>query len=148
MKGQINQIMRFFCIICTGSMIGAGICISVSNPDAVLDVGILWQIIVVSFLAACLIPIFYSKKEMSKKQYLIRTFIHYLGTNAILIGCGLKFDWIGLTRNIRIPFFIIVVTIVYVVITISTYYIDHKMSKQLNQALSAYQQKRQNSQEE
>lgn len=141
---QLKMVIKFFCIICTGSVFGAAVCTSFTKSKITIHANILWQILLLSLLMASLTLIYYSSKELSKKSYLLRTFIHYLGVNAIMIIGGMKFGWIGPGEPVSAKLFVIMVTVIYLAITGGNYCYNERISRKLNDALSSYHQKKQN----
>lgn len=141
MRNQIKSILNQFTIITTGTLFGAAFTISWLYDDLRIGAEVLWQILILSFLMACFVLVFYSKKELSKNQYIFRMIIHYIGINCILIVGGRKFEWLELEQNKNIPLFIIVVAVIYIVLAYSSYLRDHKISKSLNQALEEYRRR-------
>ena len=142
MRSLIKSILNQFTMITTGTLFGAAFTISWLYDDLKIRGEVLWQILILSFLTACLILVFYSKKELSKKQYVFRMVIHYISVNCILIVGGRRFGWIELEQNRNLPVFIIVIAIIYIVIAYSSYLRDRKTSQSLNHALVEYRQRK------
>lgn len=139
-KELIKKTMMFFAIITTGSTFGAALSISIVYPgqEKILSVKILWQILILSFLVALACLIFYSKKELNKKQYVIRVIIHYVVTNIILVGGGKLFGWLDMDKNENVLGFISLVLVIYIVILTITMKRDLKDSQEMNEALRHY----------
>ena len=91
-----------------------------------------------SLLVALACFIFYSKKELNKKQYIIRVICHYVITNIILVGGGKHFGWLNMDKNENILGFMALVLIIYIVIMAITVKRDQKDSQQMNKALQDY----------
>jgi len=142
MRSQIKSILEQFTRITTGTLFGAAFTISWLYDDPRIGGEILWQILILSFLTACLVLVFYSKKELNKKQYIFRMAIHYIGVNCILMVGGRRFGWLMLEQNKNIPLFMIVVAVIYIVIAYTSCLRDYKTSKSLNHALEEYRQRK------
>ena len=139
-KELTKKIMMFFAIITTGSTFGAALSISIVYPgqEKILSGNLLWQILLLSFLDALTCLIFYSKKELSKKQYAVRVLIHYVITNMILVGGGKLFGWLDMDKNENVLGFMALVLGIYIVIAMVTIKRDIKDSEEMNKALRHY----------
>ena len=139
-KELAKKIMMFFAIITTGSTFGAALSISIVYPgqEKILSVNILWQILLVSFLDALTCLIFYSKKELTKQQYIVRMITHYVLTNIIIVGGGKLFGWLNMDKNENIIGFMALVLIIYIIIVMVTVKRDIKDSQEMNKALRHY----------
>ncbi len=142
MRSQIKRILRQFTMITTGTLFGAALTISWLYDDLRIGGEVLWQILILSFLMAGLVLVFYSKKELTKNQYIFRTIIHYIGVNCILIVGGRRFRWIELEQNKNMPLFIIVIAVIYIVTAYASSLRDYKTSKSLNYALEEYRRRK------
>lgn len=138
MRECIKEIVQMFFVINTGVTIGTSIFITLLQRDAKLGVEILWQMIAVSLVTAFSSIILYSRNELNKKQILIRTVIHYIAINIIVLGSGFIFNWVDGGEATKVIGLIVCIFIVYIFVWLNMYKSDAKMAKRLNQKIREY----------
>ncbi len=143
MKEEIRQIMNQFFIITTGSIGGAILFTAFFYTDRDIPQGLLWQILVLSFLAACMNIIFHSAKELTKKQMMIRHSIHFIAIFLILMVGGLSFGWAEKEDIKQVMTFSLLIVTVYVFVCTIVYNNDKKTTDRLNEKLKVYRDKKQ-----
>lgn len=90
--GTVEGYVFVFVCVTTCVLFVTAMYITVFWQQAVLGVEILWQILVVSFLCS-VVTFFYPRREVGKKVMLSIYICHYVLTNAIVLGCGIWFEW-------------------------------------------------------
>ena len=143
MKTEIRQIINQFFIITTGSVGGAILFTSFFYTKRDLPQSILWQILVLSFLTACMNIIFHSTKELTKKEMLLRQGLHFIVTFSILMIGGLGFGWVEGSDIRQVMTFSLIVIAVYAFVCTIVYYNDRKITDRLNEKLRAYRDRKQ-----
>lgn len=138
MREYIKEMLQIFFVINTGITMGAATFITFLQKDAKLGVEILWQIIIVSLIAAFASIILHSKNELSKKGILIREVIHYIAINIVVLGCAYLFNWIESGDIFKVLSLIVCIFLVYIFVWIATYANDTKTAKRLNQKIEEY----------
>lgn len=138
MRECIKEIAQMFFVINTGVTIGTSTFITFLQRDAKLGVEILWQMIAVSLVTAFSSIILYSRNELNKKQILIRTVIHYIAINIIVLGSGFIFDWVDGGETTKVIGLIVCIFIVYIFVWLNMYKSDARMAKRLNQKIEEY----------
>ena len=138
MRKYIKEILQMFFVINTGVTIAAATFITFLQNEAQLNVKILWQIIIVSFVTALSCIILYSKNELNKKQFLIRVVINYITINIIVIVCGYLFNWIKTGDIIELLSLIVSIFLVYIFVWVISYKNDTKTAKRINQKIEEY----------
>ncbi|GKX67163.1 DUF3021 domain-containing protein [Inconstantimicrobium mannanitabidum] len=139
MKKTFKEFVVLFCTINTGVMFATAIYISLFEKEASLHVSILWQMLLVTFLTSLSDLLYYSKKELSKKQAIIRTCIQFILVSTIVIVCAYLFDWIDPTKPLYyIVSLIVLIIIVYILVKIISYKKDMKMAEKLNEKIAEY----------
>jgi hypothetical protein len=122
-------------------MLGATIFLTVFAIKKV-DTSLLWQITLISFVAALFTLVFYSKHEISGKSHLFRSALHFLLIFGLLVGSAYFFRWFSFANHYFVSFFIAQFVLIYVLVTLSCYFVNYSQAKQLNRKLTEYQRKR------
>ena len=143
MKTEIRQIINQFFIITTGSVGGALLFTALFFTDRELPQSILWQILILSFLTACMNIIFHSDKELTKKEMMRRQGVHFIVIFIILIIGGFSFGWVEGSDIKQVMTFSLIVVAVYVFVCTIVYYNDRKTTDRLNEKLKVYRDKKQ-----
>ena len=141
MKELIQKLVQTFCFVITGSLFATTLFITFLSPKISFGVEVLWQIIILSFFSSNLSIIFYSSKELSKKQLLRRKILHFFLLNIVLLGCAYYFHWFMISEIGKSIIFVILSFIVYVFVSISCFSSEKKQAATLNEKIKQYQKK-------
>ena len=133
MKKTIKLILTQFFIITTGVLFGIGLMSLIANWHDPWPWYMPFQIIFVSICTALASLIYLSKKELSKKAIIIRAIIHLIVLLAIVYTSGYFFKWWSELSGILFVGAIFI--LVYVTVAATTYIIEKKDSKKINEAL-------------
>ncbi|PHV69303.1 hypothetical protein CS063_16445 [Sporanaerobium hydrogeniformans] len=139
MKELFRVILYSFFMITTGSIFAAALFITFLIPEARFGVEILWQIISISLLSSLLSIVFYSQRELSKRESIVRQGIHYILINMILISSGYYFEWFKFSEVRKLIIFIALVLVVYMSVRIGIFVSEQKEANKLNEKIKEYQ---------
>ncbi|MEA4973631.1 MAG: DUF3021 family protein [Candidatus Metalachnospira sp.] len=134
-KELFNVMFRSFFTITTGVVVSMYVFCLIFNPDASFTLHDIGRILLMAFASTLPFLIFYSGKELSKKQMYIRKLIHLLVLLAVLLYCASLWDWVSLKSTREVLIFILLVLAVYVVVFVTTAYHDKRLADKLNQSL-------------
>jgi hypothetical protein len=79
--------------------------------------------------------IFYSGKELSKRQMLLRYFVHFTAIMGIALSIAVRMGWISRAEPVRAAVFAGLVAAVYITVFIVTMYQSKKLAEKLNRKL-------------
>lgn len=100
---------------------------------------ILWQILLVSMLTS--VGTLMYTEDMSKNSMKIRCFIDYLLVNAIVLGCGIWFQWFDVDSLPQVVGMLILIAVIFGIVTLVTWKKMLKEAELMNQRLAEYQRK-------
>ena len=125
-------IQYFMCYTCT--MLATVVFVSLQNPpEPTVPVRYLWQAAIFSCCAGLPALLYYSKEELSRKQWWIRTAIHTVLLEAILMTAGYC---IGMYRgSAGAAAFFVTVLVVDLLVRLFTYLSDRLTADAINRAL-------------
>jgi 4-hydroxybenzoate polyprenyltransferase len=82
-------------------------------PGQMLTADYLWKIPLLSLCSVLPALILFSKKEPSRREFIIRRILHFVFTAAVVVGLLILYGWLGVRYLIWfIIFFIVVFTVV------------------------------------
>ncbi len=138
---RIKDMLLEFLLIIAGILLCTAVFCTVFYTDAQFGVEILWQIVALAFL--CTLPgfVFFSKKELSKKQILIRQVIHLCLLLIILLFFAYFWEWLSPRSVVQPVIFIVMFALVYTMVGYFSYKRDKKTAKQLNERLEKFKSK-------
>lgn len=140
MKEYIKNTLYAFCLVNTGSMLGAALFISIFYSREIKYDNILWRIASISLIIAIINTALFSKDKLSKKEFMLRTILHYILVNIVVIGSAYIFEWINNSMS-QIISLIIIILAVYVFVFLLTYQSDKQAAEKLNERISEYNKK-------
>ena len=122
LKEIFHRMFYSFFVILSCSLIGSFILQIILNKDGILYSNDITALIIVSVMATLSYFIFYSRKELAKKQLLVRYIIHMVYISALLFFTAIFMEWISRDSIFQIIIFLILVVVIYIaVINISNY---------------------------
>lgn len=130
----------FFCFACVTTFVvfvTAGY-ISVFWKQAVLGVGLLWQILFVSFLCSLGVLI-YPEREVRTRTIVLIAALHYAQVNAIVLGCGLWFEWFYADNVPMVLGMLLLIAVVFALVSAVMWTRDKRIARQMNERLKQYQ---------
>lgn len=133
---ELFKIMfRSFFVITTGITASMFVFCLIFYPDVKFTLDDIGRILLMAL--ACDLPyfIYYSRRELKKKQMLVRTAIHLLLLIAVLLYLAHIWDWVSMSRPIEVTVFILLVMCVYIIVFVVTSYQDKKLANKLNDRL-------------
>ncbi len=133
MKAFLRQFLQMYFIIYTGSMMGTFCFCIVFRPQEKLDLSYLAWMLLFSLLGDLPGLVFYSSKELSKKQWKVRQLIHLTLLETVLLIAG---NVMGLYEGLWEGFcFGIIVFVVYLMVWFFSYLFDKQTADCLNQKI-------------
>lgn len=145
--GELLKSMgRTFLVVTAGALFSMAVIVSVfsgGNPSEVLiPVTELWHILFIALFSALTCLIFYSARELSARQMLIRRVVQFIVVFTGVPFFALRWEWIipsvDMLQSIS---FIGMVIAVYIVVIFLEYFRDKHTAEVLNLRLSEYRQK-------
>ena len=136
---KIRDLFFVFVCVTTCVVFATAVYITIFWPQVSLGVEILWQILGVSFLSSFGICL-YSERERSSKFILIRYILHYIYTNAVVLGCGVWFGWFYADNLAMVLGMVLVIALVFLMMSVIVWKKDKKMAALMNERLKEYQQ--------
>ncbi|MGF7141602.1 fatty acid desaturase [Anaerotaenia torta] len=131
----LKSIIHTFFYVLSGSVLCTAVFMTIFLPKLYFTVEIIWQVIISSAIAASGGLIFYSRKELSKKQMKLRLIINYMYINAVVLGCAFLWEWVNYRRISQVITMILLIAGVYISITAATFNREKKVAEDMNQKL-------------
>lgn len=135
MIDKIKKFLISFCIINTGSLLGAFVFIAIFDFGKKINQKTYWQVTFIAFLLTFVIEALFLSDAMSKKQAKIRIVISYIIVNIFIIGSAYIFDWIEESFVIQTMILFIITFVVYVLVYAISYAKDTRVADELNKKL-------------
>ena len=100
---------------------------------------LLWQILVVSFLCS-VVTFFYPRREVGKKAMLSIYICHYVLTNAIVLGCGIWFEWFYIDNLPMVLAMLLAIAVIFALVSAVAWRRGKQQAELMNERLQKYQQ--------
>lgn len=134
----IKKIISDFFIITTGILIGVIVYCMINKPEATFDVQILQAIVFSGFVTSLLTLIFYSRKELTKRQMLLRQVIHFMFLEGMIMWSAYSSRSIepgNITQGIET---FGMVFVIYFAVRLKGWFFDKKEAEKLNKRIEEY----------
>lgn len=138
---RIRFMLHVFSMVLTGVVIMVAVFITVINPTDTVTSALFWQMPLVS--AACtLISLIYPwGREMGKTELIIKTVIHYILVNVIVLGSGALFYWYNPSQFRNIAAMVLAIAVVFGGINAFSWKRASSDAARLNEKLEEYHKK-------
>lgn len=133
----LKNILFTFTCVTTCTLISAAVFITFFYDNLSVDVSLLWQIIGTSALCS-LGNLLHIGHEKSKRQLTILTLLHYVYINAVVLTCGILFEWFYVDRMEMVLFMVVSITVIFLFIYTVHYLRSKQDSEKMNQHLQEY----------
>lgn len=131
----LKTMFRSFFIIATGIVISMYVFCLIFYPDASFTLYDIGWILKLAFISDLPYLLFYSNKELSKKQMYIRKSVHLPVLLAVVLYFAYLWDWVDLNHMKEVIVLLLLILIVYVVVFAITICYDKKLADKLNHRL-------------
>lgn len=131
----LKTMLYSFFVIIAGIVASMYVFCAIFIPDAVFTLRDIGGILIMA--AASELPhlIFLSRKDLNRRQMLIRYIIHFPVLMAILLGLAFIFKWVALNSAAEVTVFVIEILVVYAMVRLAISYRDKKLADKLNDGL-------------
>lgn len=136
---RLKDVAFVFVCVTTCVLFVTALYITVFWQQAVLGVEILWQILGVSFLCS-IVTFFYPRREIGKKAMMCIYIGHYVLINAIVLGCGLWFQWFYVDNLPMVLAMLLAIAVIFVLVSIVAWRRGKQQAECMNERLWLYQQ--------
>ena len=133
-KEITSRIFHSFFIIFSGSVLAMYV-YSLIFGERTLELHNITALLVMTILGSLALFIFFSKKELSKRQMLIRQCIHLLTITGIMLSAASFMEWISWNEPIQVIVFAVLVITVYIMVVAANEYQHKKLADRLTQKL-------------
>mgnify|MGYP001385392859 CR=1 FL=1 len=131
----LKTMLRSFFIIATGIVISMYLFCLIFYPDASFTLHDIGGILLLAFFGDLPYLIFYSGKELSKKQMYLRKSIHLPVLLAVVLYFAHLWEWVSLNRSKEVFVFLLLVLAVYAIVFAIAVHYDKKLAEKLNHRL-------------
>ena len=136
MKDTVKLVISHFFIISTGVFFVMSLSNLLFEGNEPLSPELPWEILLTGILGALPSFLFYFKNEPTKKQFRVRTVIHFFVIETVVMTEGALFEWYGSLADALILF--VVVLAVYLFVWAYSYFMNLHLARDINTALKRF----------
>ncbi|MGN1432458.1 MAG: DUF3021 domain-containing protein [Ruminococcus sp.] len=136
MKDTVKLVISHFFIISTGVFFIISLSNLLFEGNEPLSPEVPWQVLLTGILGALPTFLFSFKNEPTKKQFRVRTVIHFIVIEAVVMTEGALFGWYGSLADALILF--VVILAVYLFVWGYSYFMNINLAKDINAALKRF----------
>ena len=131
----LKSMLRSFFVITTGIVASMYVFCLIFNSDVSFSLDDIGRVLLMAFASDLTFLLFYSRKELGKKQMLIRHVIQLLVLLAVLFYFAQLWGWVIISRPTEVVVFILLVIVVYAAALAVATYQDQNLANKLNDTL-------------
>jgi len=137
-RRKMRYLIDIFSMVTTCMVIAVAVFTSIINPIERIEAVILWQIPAVSAAIALTTLIYPWDIYLGKRKIAVRTAVHYILVNAIVLGTGVLFGWFD-PRDIRSDIAMVVtIAVIYAIVSGISWTRSARDAKKMNEKLKEY----------
>jgi hypothetical protein len=121
-----------FCVINTFITLFVAVIFAVWNPGEMLTADYLWKIPLLAFCSVIPAMVLFTKKEPSRREFIVRRILHFLFTALVVVGILLIYGWLSAEFLI---WFIIFFFIVFFTVTHLGFRGEKKLADKINEKI-------------
>jgi len=133
-KEITREMVYSFFVIFSGSVLAMYVYLLIFGQNTV-DIHHITALLVMTVLADLASFVFYSRKDLSKKQMFVRYVIHLAVIIGIMLSAATYLEWVRWHEPVQIIVFVGLVVAVYTMVMIIDEYQNKKLADKLNQKL-------------
>lgn len=138
---RIRFLMQIFTMVMTGVVFAVAVFTMVINPTDTVETKLFWQMPLVSALCTLVSLIYPWDREMSKREVIVKTLIHYVLVNVIVLGGGALFYWYDPSQLRNIVSMVFTVALIFAVVSVISWRKSAADAARMNEKLKEYQKK-------
>ncbi|WP_300810052.1 DUF3021 family protein [uncultured Acetatifactor sp.] len=139
---KIRFLFKVFSTVTAFVVVAVAVFTTILEPAPMIETVVLWQIPAVSALCTLSCLIYPWNRILGKTEMGIRTVIHYLLVNGIVLGAGFWFEWYRIDRLGSVVSMVLTIAVVFGLVSAITWAQALEEAKQMNERLREYQQKK------
>ncbi len=136
---KIADVFNTFVYVVTAVVFGSAVYITVFWGEAALGVKLLWEILLVSFLCS-LGTLLYPEKNTGKKVIWLCRVLHYVLVNAVVLGCGIWFEWFYADNLPMVFGMLVLIAVIFATASFIFWKRGLRMAARMNERLKIYQE--------
>ena len=136
MKDTVKLVISHFFIISTGVLFISSLSNLLFEGNGPLSPELPWEIFLTGILGALPSLLFYFKNEPTKKQFRVRTIIHFIVIETVVMTEGALFEWYGRFADALVLF--VVIFAVYLFVWAYSYFMNMHLARDINAALKRF----------
>lgn len=139
---RLRYLFHIYTMVMTGVVFATAIFITVINPMERVESVLLWQMAAVSGLCTLMSLICYPwNREMGKMENIVRTTIHYVLINVVVLGSGAWFEWYDPARWGSVGAMMLSIAVIFGIVTFISWRKGKREAAEMNRRLEEYQKK-------
>lgn len=135
---KIADMFNTFVYVVTAVVFGSAVYITIFWGESTLGVKLLWQILLVSFLCS-LGTLMYPEKQTGKKVLWLLRALHYVLVNAVVLGCGIWFEWFYADNLLMVLGMLLLIAVIFVTASYILWKRASHAAELMNERLKIYQ---------
>lgn len=141
MMSRLRTLFHIYAMVMTGVTLATAVFTTMINPVERVESALLWQMMLVSGICALTALIYPWNREMSKMEAIVKTVIHYVLVNVIVLGSGALFDWYDPSEFHSIAAMVLTIAVIFGAVTAGSWKRASLDAARMNERLEEYQKK-------
>ncbi len=139
---RLKHLFQTYTMVMTGVVFATALFTTVINPVELVESALLWQMAVISGLCTLMSQIVFPwERGMGRVEAIVRTLIHYILINVVVLGSGAWFEWYNPSRFGSVVSMILAIAVIFGGVTAISWKKGKWEAAEMNRRLEEYQKK-------
>lgn len=138
---RLRFLFQIYAMVMTSVTFAVAVFTTIISPAEMIETKLLWQMILVSGLCTLTSLIYPWNREMGKVEMIVKTVIHYILINVIVLGSGALFYWYDPTQIYSIMTMVFTIAVIFGSITAGSWKKAALDAARMNERLEEYQRR-------
>ncbi len=140
-RRKIEFLFHIFSMITSCMVIAVALFTTVINPTERILSTTLWQIVAVAAVLTVPSLIYPWDRSMGKTEIAVRTVIHYVLVNVIVLVSGRMFDWYSAEDALSVAAMLVTIAVIFAIVSGISWSKSARDAKRMNERLKGYAKK-------
>lgn len=135
---KMKFLANVFSMITACEVIAVAVFTTILNPIERIEAVILWQIPAVSAVISLASLIYPWDRPMGKLELVVRTAVHYVLVNLVVLGSGVAFEWYNPENWRSVVAMLVTIAVIFVLVDGISWRHSAEDAKRMNEKLKEY----------
>lgn len=138
---RLRALFHIYAMVMVGVTLATAVFTTMISPIERVESALLWQMMLVSGVCTLTSLIYPWNREMGKVEIVVKTVVHYVLVNVIVLVSGALFEWYDPSKFYSIAAMVLTIAIIFAAVTVGSWKRASLDAARMNEKLEEYQKR-------